>query len=63
VRDRAEAVDRAAERVDDAADQRRADRDLEHAGGATDFVAFLELEVVAQHDGADVVLFEVQRER
>ena len=60
--DVAHAVDRAAERVDDAADHLRADRHLEHARGAADLVAFLELEVVAEDDGADVVLFEVQRE-
>ena len=30
--------------------------------GAADLVAFLELEVVAEDDGADVVFFEVQRE-
>ena len=35
---------------------------LEHAGGAADLVAFLELEVVAEDDGADVVFFEVERE-
>ena len=60
--DVAHAVDRTAERVDDAADDLRADRHLEHARGAADLVAFLELEVVAEDDGADVVLFEVQRE-
>ena len=57
------AVDRAAERVDDAADELGADRHLEHAAGAADLVALLELEVVAEDDGADVVLFEVERER
>jgi len=60
--DRALPVDRAAERVDDAADHRRTHRDLEHAGGAADLVALLELEVIAEHDGADVVLFEVEGE-
>ena len=39
------------------------DRHLEHAAGAADLVAFLELEVVAEDDGADVVFFEVERER
>ena len=61
--DLALAVDRTAERVDDAADQLRTDRHLEHAAGAADLVALLELEVVAEDDGADVVLFEVERER
>ena len=55
-------VDRAAERVDDAADELRSDRHLEHASGAADLVAFLELQIVAEDDGADVVLFEVERE-
>src|SRR6185437_9385181 len=57
------AVDRPAQGVDDAANERGTDRDLEHARGAADFVALLELEVVTENDGADVVLFEVQRER
>ena len=59
--DRAEPVHRPAERVDDPAEHRRPDRHLEQAAGAADLVAFLELEVVAEDDGADVVLFEVQR--
>ena len=58
----AQAVDRTAERVDDAADQRGTDGHLEHARRAADLVAFLELEIVAEDDGADVVFFEVQRE-
>ena len=41
---------------------RRADRHLEQAAGAADLVAFLELEVVAEDGGADVVLFEVERQ-
>ena len=49
--------------IDDAADELRTDRHLEHARGAANLVAFLELEVVAENDGADVVLFEIQRER
>ena len=39
------------------------DRHLEHARRAANLVAFLQLEVVAEDDGADVVLFEVERER
>ena len=61
--DVAQAVDRTAERVDHAADELGTDRHLEHARRAADLVAFLQLEVVAEDDGADVVLFEVQRER
>jgi hypothetical protein len=56
------AVDRPAEGVHHAADQRRPHRDLEHAAGAPDLVALLELEVVAEHHGADVVLLEVERQ-
>ncbi len=61
--DLAASVDRAAEGVDHAADERGAHRHFEHAGGAAHVVAFAELEVVAEDDGADVVLFEVQRQR
>ena len=43
--DRALAVDRQAERVDDAADQRLADRHLGDAAGALDRVAFLDARV------------------
>ena len=48
--------------IDDAADELRTDRHLEHARGAANLVAFLELEIVAEDDGADVVFFEVERE-
>ena len=57
------AVDRTAERVDDAADELGTDRHFEHACRAADLVAFLQLEIVAEDDGADVVFFEVERER
>jgi len=60
--DVAVAVDRTPERVDDAADECGTDGDLEDSAGAADLVALLELEVVAEDDGADVVLFEVERE-
>ena len=53
---------RLAERVHDATQEVRAHRHLEHAAGAPDRVALLELQVVAHDDGADVVLFEVQRQ-
>src|SRR5206468_4034056 len=62
-RDRTLTVNRTAERIDHAADQLGANRHLEYSAGAADFVALLELEVVAEHDGADVVFFEVERER
>ncbi len=60
--DRALAVERIAEGVDDAADELRTDRHFEHAPGAADLVAFAELEIIAEDDGADVVLFEIERE-
>jgi hypothetical protein len=60
--DRAAAVERHAERVHHAADERRADRHLQHARRAADLVALLQDEVVAEHHRADVVLLEVQRQ-
>ena len=61
-RDRALAVDRLAERVDDAAEQLVADRHRDDAAGALDRVAFLDLRELAEEHGADAVLFEVQRD-
>ncbi len=56
------AVERVAERVDDAAQQLLADGDLEQRAGPLDGVAFLDqLPVAEQHD-ADVVGLEVQRQ-
>ena len=60
--DRALAVDRLAERVDDAADQRRTDRHFEDAAGALDRVAFGDVLVVAQDHRADRITLEVERE-
>ena len=62
VLDRALAVERHAERRDDAAEQRVADGDLEQAAGALDGVALDDLLPVAEQHGADVVGLEVQRE-
>ena len=59
--DLAETVDGTAEGINDATDQFRSNGHFQHAGGATDFIALLELEVIAEDDGTDVVLFEVQR--
>ena len=56
------AVDRLAERVDDAAEHLVADRHRDDAAGALDGVAFLDLLEVAEQHGADAVLFEVQRD-
>src|SRR5262249_46608963 len=60
--DRALAVDRDAQRVDDTSEQRVADDDGENASGRGDELAFFDLVGLAEHDGADRVLFEVQRE-
>ena len=62
VGDRALAVDRLAERVDDAAEQLVADRHRDDAAGALDLVAFLDLRELAEQHGADALLFEVQRD-
>ena len=59
--DRALAVDRIAERVDDAAEQALADRHVDDRAGALDRLAFLDLAVGAENHDADVVAFEVQR--
>ena len=61
-RDRALAVDRDAERVHDPADQPVADRHREDPAGRLDRVALLDLVDLAEDDGADRVLVEVQRE-
>ena len=55
-------VERAAERVDHAAEQRLADRDLEQLAGALDGVALDDLVPLAEQHRADVVLLEVQRQ-
>ena len=57
--DRTLAVDRLAQRIDHAADQRLAHRHAHDAFGALDFVAFLDLRVVAQQHRADLVFFQV----
>src|SRR6185436_6481966 len=51
-----------AERVDDAAEHLGADGHLENAARGLDLVAFRDVLVVAEHDGADGALLEVQRE-
>ena len=60
--DRGAAVERVAERVDDAADQRVADRHRHDLAGAADGVALLDLLPLAEEHRGDVVLLEVQRE-
>ena len=58
--DRLAAVDRDAERVDDAAEQLLADGHLDDAAGALDGVAFADRLELAEERDADVVLFEVE---
>ena len=58
--DRPLAVDRRAERVDDAAEQRFTDRNRDDAAGAANLIAFLDVGVRAHDRDADVVLFEVE---
>ncbi len=55
-------VDRAAERVDDASDERRSDGHLDDAPRAADLLALLDLLRFAQEHDADLVLLEVERE-
>ena len=56
------AVERVAERVDDAAEQALADRDLELLAGALDGVALDDLGPVAEQHRADAVGLERERE-
>jgi hypothetical protein len=58
--DRTLAVDRIAERVDDAAQQLLADRHVHDRAGALHGLAFLDVAVRAEDHDADVVGFEVQ---
>ena len=60
--DRAEPVERVPERVDDAAEQARADRHAHDLAGATDRLALLHVLPLAEERGADVVLLEVERD-
>ena len=55
------AVDRVAERVDHAAEQRLADRHVDDRAGALDDVALADVAVGAEDHDADVVGLEVQR--
>ena len=60
--DRALVVERAAERIDDPAEQRLADRHLDDAARGLDGVAFLDRGGVAEEDRADGLLLEVEGE-
>ena len=56
------AVNGLAERIDDAADQLRTHGHRNDAAGALDLVALFDFGEVAEQDGADAVLFEIQRD-
>ena len=58
--DRSLAVDRLAERIDDASEQPFADRNLGDAAGALDLVALANRLRIAKQRRADVVFFEVE---
>src|SRR5688572_15367879 len=58
--DRPLAVDRVPDGIDNASEERVADRNVRDAGGPLDDVAFLNVGVLTQDDDADVVLFQVQ---
>ena len=60
--DRALAVERLAERVDDAADELVADRHAHDLAGALDGLALGDLLPLAEEGDADVVLLEVERD-
>ncbi len=49
-----------AERIDDAPQQFRADRHLDHPAGAFGDVALFDLAVLTEENAADIVLLEVQ---
>src|SRR5204863_6022123 len=60
--DRATAVERIAERVDDSAEQRLANRNRGDAPGTAHGLALLDVLPLAEERGADVVLLEVEGE-
>ena len=59
---RAGAVERVAERVDDAAERAVADGDVDDGAGPLDRLALLDLLPLAEERDADVVLLEVERD-
>lgn len=59
--DLAQAVDRRAQRVDDAAEELVAHGDREHVAGAADLLALFEGVELTQNDGTDLGVLQVQR--
>src|SRR5216683_5126937 len=57
---RAPAVDRLAQRIDDTAQEAASDRHIDDGAGALDGVALTDPSVVAKHDDADIVAFKVE---
>ncbi len=57
---RALAVDRIAEGVDDPAEETASNWNIDNRVGAFDGVAFTDMAVVAKHDDADIVVFEIE---
>ena len=54
------AVDRLAQRIHHAANDRITDRHFQQASGGLDGVAFLDVQIVAENDRADGVLFQIE---
>src|SRR5579862_758393 len=59
--DRTLAINRIAERIDDAAEQALADGNVDDRAGALDGLPFLDLAVLAEDDDADIVGLEIER--
>ena len=51
-----------AEGVDHSAEQRFTNRNLDDSTGASDFIAFLDVEEITQDDRADAVFLQVERQ-
>ncbi len=60
--DRSLAVHRLAEHVDDASQQTLADGHLKQSAGGADSLPFLDAGIIAQNDGADFGLLEIERQ-
>src|SRR5690606_3341546 len=59
--DRAFAVDRVAERIDNATKQTLANRHVHDGAGTFNRIAFFNVAVVTENNDTDIVAFEVQR--